>query len=191
MDQFLGALRWRAELALRRLGATGLAACVILVGCMALTALNVLPERAQRSELLTSLADLRARQASPQSADAASAADPGAQLARFYAMLPGEREIPGVLSRLVEIGSRQGLTMPEGEFKMIGDDQGPVVRYQIVLPFKAEYRQTREFVRAAMRAFPTLALEEVSYRRDSPGDNVLECRLQMALYLNAAYPVRP
>ena len=182
METVLKRMRWRSQRVIRELGAAGIAGFVILLGCALLAVLVLVPTRRDAERVAAA-----ARTSSKQQSVAGNRPSPPIlaeqQLAHFYGALPPISQLHAITRSIIAAGQRQGVNVSEGEFKLVSDDSSPVLRYQMTLPLKAEYPQTREFIRDAMQVAPTLALEAVSFRRDNAAETALDTRLQLALYL--------
>lgn len=111
------------------------------------------------------------------------ASSPSEQLQKFYAFLPATQHIPDAIASIRAAASHQGVALPEGTLKLVIEKDNPIGRYEMTFPVKAEYHQTRDFVREVLRTIPSVALEDLSFRRDHVNDPVLDTRVQFALYL--------
>jgi hypothetical protein len=183
MDQLLIRARWQVGRLARQLGAFGGVGIAILIVCLVAVVFGLAP---QYRQIQAAARDLSAQKGAAPSVAIAGPAAGEEQLAAFYAALPNERQSAAIVGSLVAIARGQGITLSEGDFKLSVDDASTVVKYQIAFPAKAEYRQAREFIREAMRRYPSLALEGISFRRDNADSLQLDCQLQLALYMTSA-----
>ncbi|MFZ2161166.1 MAG: hypothetical protein WAW02_03005 [Sideroxyarcus sp.] len=108
---------------------------------------------------------------------------PEEQLAEFYRIFPDERSSPQWLGKLVALAERNGLALHEGEYKATRDKVGRLMRLQMVLPVKGDYRQIRSFLAMLPAEIPIIALENVQFSRDSIADSRVEARIRLALFL--------
>jgi len=105
------------------------------------------------------------------------------QLAAFYRVFPEERNSPQLLEKLAALAVKNGLSLNEGEYKAMPDKGGRLLRFQMVLPVKGEYRQIRAFLTELSAEIPALALENVQFSRREVADAAVEARIRLALYL--------
>jgi hypothetical protein len=175
-------LRWIAERLGQQFGVAGLLGFTVLLGCAAFASLDVAGTQRDAASLTIRTQELNARNADPALGQSAPLSTEQS-LTHIYSALPRLQQLDAILASIVAIGGRQGLAVSAGEFKLVSDNASPIVRYQIVFPLQGSYRAMREFVREAMRASPSLALEQITFRRDNASSAQIESRVQMALYL--------
>jgi Tfp pilus assembly protein PilO len=111
---------------------------------------------------------------------------PDQQLAEFYRIFPEERSSPQWLKKLVTLAEKNGLGLNEGEYKATRDKTGRLMRLQLVLPVKGEYRQIRRFLAMLPEEIPIIALENVQFTRHNVADSTVDARIRLALYLEQA-----
>lgn len=111
---------------------------------------------------------------------------PDQQLAEFYRIFPEERSSPLWLKKLVALAEKNGLGLNEGEYKATRDKTGRLMRLQLVLPVKGEYRQIRRFLAMLSEEIPIIALENVQFTRHNIADSTVDARIRLALYLEQA-----
>jgi hypothetical protein len=157
--------------ALGRSGALGLA---LLVAAAAF-AMGAIPAQLER------LQTLRARLDAPQVRPAP--ASPEEQMQAFYAYFPPLATLPDWLERIYGAAARRGLALEAGEYRLAPQPGSRLARYQVTLPVHGRYGQVRAFIADVLAQVPPAALEEVSFRRESIGDDALHVRLRFTLYL--------
>jgi hypothetical protein len=101
----------------------------------------------------------------------------------FYAALGQRRNAEKQVRTLFELAAKSGLVLSQGEYKSAWDRNARVHTYQVNLPVKGSYTAIWQFALGALRALPFAALDDVSFRRDSIGDPVVEARLRLTFYL--------
>ncbi|HZW24342.1 MAG TPA: type 4a pilus biogenesis protein PilO [Gallionella sp.] len=111
---------------------------------------------------------------------------PGAQLAEFYRHFPAERDAPQWLEKLEALAAKNGLNLNEGEYKATPDKVGRLVRLQIMLPVTGEYQQIRGFLIALPAEIPAIALENVSFVRQTIVEPTVAAQIRLVLYLERA-----
>lgn len=108
---------------------------------------------------------------------------PELQLEAFYAQFPSSDVVPSHLAKLFTIAQSHGLTLRQGEYRLLRDRDARLARYQIVLPVQGSYVKVRRFASAALAAMPTAALEQIAFERKRIGDGQIDAQLRFTLYL--------
>lgn len=114
---------------------------------------------------------------------------PSAQLAEFYGAFPTGKDIPAALEKIYALAQAQGLQLPKAEYRMIGEADAKLERYQISLPFKASYPQVRQFTAAMLNELQTVSLDELKFERSGSDPNQLEVQIKLTLFVHAASSV--
>ncbi|QCP14976.1 hypothetical protein FCL38_28305 [Pseudoduganella umbonata] len=104
-------------------------------------------------------------------------------LSLFYATLGEKRYAEQQVRTLFDLAGKAGLALNQGEYKFAYDKASGVTSYQIALPVKGSYPNIWQFALEVLAAVPFAALDEVSFRRDTIADPVVEARLRITLYL--------
>jgi hypothetical protein len=170
------AVRLRARLFLARLGA-GAGGALLLCALAAAGWGAVLVRQAA----LVRLAARPAALPQPVIEAPTPAADP--HLALFYDALGEQRYAEQQVATLFALAAKSGLSLNRGEYKFGYDQAGRMHTYQVTLPVKGAYRAIWEFCLQALAAIPFAALDEISFKRESIGDAILEARLRLTFYL--------
>lgn len=108
---------------------------------------------------------------------------PEQQLEAFYAQFPTSDVVPSQLAKLFTLAQTHGITLRQGEYRLVRDRDARLARYQIVLPVQGSYVKVRRFASAALFAMPTAALEQISFERKRIGDGAVDAQLRFTLYL--------
>jgi Tfp pilus assembly protein PilO len=122
----------------------------------------------------------KARPAAPAEVRAA----PSVRLDQFYADFPDLQEIPASLRAVLQIATDKGMALDQGQYRLVGDAGGPMLRYHLTLPMRGSYRQLRAFIEQAMAELPALALDSVEFRREAVGATELESVVEFSLYVH-------
>lgn len=134
--------------------------------------------RAEQAVLRKRLAE----QANPQEAS-------NRQLAAFYAGLPVAAGADGMIETIHRAAAANDVTLTHGEYHLTRDSTASgmsLLRYQITLPARASYPQLRAWLADVMNAAPTMALDELSFQRDTVGSGMVESRVRLTLFLKAS-----
>lgn len=134
----------------------------------------------ERAGLAEATRQAKARPAAP----AEVRAPPSARLDQFYAEFPEMRQIPATLRAVLEIASARGMSLDQGQYRLVGDAGGPMMRYHLTLPMRGSYRQMRAFIEQALAELPALALDSIEFRRDTVGATELESVVEFSLYVH-------
>jgi hypothetical protein len=177
----LAAIALRLRLALSALGPVLCGACVLVLVAGA-AVLWLLPQRhlqAERQQVALRLAAL------PAQAAGAKGAPPTANenLLRFYEALGEKRYAEQQVRTLFGLAAKARLTLSQGEYKSGYDRNARLHTYQVTLPVKGGYGDVWQFSLMALRAIPFASLDEISFKRESIGEPLVEARLRLTLYL--------
>lgn len=107
-------------------------------------------------------------------------------LAAFYGALGERRGVERQLKEVFAIAAKNGLSLQQGEYRNSYERGAKLYTYQVNLPVKGSYTAIWQFAFDTLRALPHVSLDDVSFRRDSIGDPIVEARLRMSFYLAAA-----
>lgn len=190
-------LALRLRLALLRAGPVSLGvAAVLLLSAATLAWLMhaLFLEQREREALQARAAQISAQISAQMSRAAQTPPAGGAMVApaapvpldnldAFYAALGQRHNAEQQVRTLFDLAAKNGLVLSQGEYKSAWDRNARVHTYQVNLPVKGSYAAIWQFALAALRAIPFAALDDISFRRDSIGDPVVEARLRMTFYL--------
>ena len=172
----------RIQLAMRRVNPA--IAFVVAVPLVMLAALAWLASA--RSALDTEYEAARRLAAVPAPPPPAAAPPSADQnLAHFYGSLGERRNVERQLKALFAVAQKNGLVLRQGEYRSNYDRTAKLYTYQLNLPVTGKYAAIWQFAFDALRAVPHAALDDVSFRRDAIGDENVEARLRITLYLSA------
>lgn len=113
--------------------------------------------------------------------EAAGGPDTAGRLEAFYGQLPLQEDIPGIVKRLFVLAENAGILLARGEYRPVADAGAHLLRYQITLPVRAEAEPIHGFVIEALNQIPALALEGVSFKRETTKSGIVEARLRFEL----------
>jgi Tfp pilus assembly protein PilO len=107
-------------------------------------------------------------------------------LTSFYKHLPPEQSATKQMKKIYKFASVESLQLTQGEYKFSRDKAGRLGSYQIILPVKGSYIQVRKFIAKVMNAMPMVALDEVSFKRETIGGAEVEAKIQFTIFLGTA-----
>ncbi len=183
----LNRLRWHATQGLER-GGVPAAAALLLALCALLAWFGwVAPLANQMQNLSRDNVQLQQRIAAAAKLPPKPApATESERLAGFVAAFPTDKGIPAAFTRLHVLAAKHGLPLAQAEFRLTAQGAEPLARYSMVLPVKTEYARLRAFVDDVLRDMPSVALEELSLRRDDLKSELIDARLRLVLFLSRA-----
>jgi hypothetical protein len=177
-------LRWQLQryfsLLLRRFGWGGLsvaAGILVLVMCSTLALQSWLSAAHQ-------LAQLQLRQAAPVSEPLVEPVDDIQLVANYYGALPPAAELPAILESLLRQAQASGIALGAGEYRMQAGALQRSIGYRIRFPMAGEAAAIQSFVLGALNRHPSLALDALSMRRETPGAQRVEASVQFVLWIS-------
>ena len=111
---------------------------------------------------------------------------PVEQLSAFYEFFPKSASSPDWLAKLYEAAAAQNLNLEQGEYRMVRDRTGRLLRYEINLPVKGGYLQIRKFLSQLLADIPNASLDSVTFQRQKISDAAIESQIKLTLYLGAS-----
>ncbi len=168
------------------LGWPGAAGIALAVFAAAFWFSALQPAMAERDALRDRAARLEQRNRSTGMPVLRDRAGPADQLATFYAFFPAATSTPEWLAKIHAAAAAKGLQLAAGEYKVSRPANAKLARYQIILPVQGSYPQIRGFLGALLAEIPAAVLEDVSLKRESAENPLLEARIRLTLYLGAA-----
>jgi hypothetical protein len=175
---------WHARRLTHAISWPGMAGIVLGILCVLLHVQVVLPWQGQLAEIKRQTDELRGKVAARRTE--AVATDPAGQLAEFYAYFPNGDAMADTLDRVYAAAAQENILLEQGEYRLASETAGRLMRYDIVLPVKGPYPKLRRFIARALRENPSLALESVSFGRQSVIAIGVEAQVRMTLYLGKA-----
>jgi Tfp pilus assembly protein PilO len=186
MEEALKAILWRLHRWVEGVGLGGWVGAILLMLCVVGWVGWYLPAERESVRLREDNATLTSQIHKLGDLRSQVAESPTQVVDRFYRLLPSANRVSNSIGTIEAAAASNGITLEQGEFKLIPDADGRLTQYQIVFPFKADYRKTRSFVRTVLRELQTIALDEISFRREDSKAAQLETRLRFVLYLSTS-----
>ncbi len=98
-------------------------------------------------------------------------------------LLPPGEAAPEAVARIFAAAGHAGLRLEEGGYRVATQPGSGLRRYQITLPVRGSYPAIRAFLAEAMERRPELALDSLSFSRESIASPEVEARLNLSLFL--------
>jgi hypothetical protein len=96
---------------------------------------------------------------------------------------PADRE--EILKAIFAQAAAAGIALPQGDYSVADDADGAYRKIQIILPIKGSYQQIRSLTASLLQQTPALAMDEISFRRDTVKSPGVEATLRLTLYLKS------
>lgn len=168
-----------ARYQLRQLGWQGMLGLLFILGSLAYLFLQAVPKASQVQQL-----QLDAKNFKRSSTLYAQDHKVGKYdvVKDFYRLLPAQNEANNSIAMILNAATNAGLSLEKVEYDQ-PLSQHPITQYQINLPMKGSYVQIRQFINEVLNKIPTIALNDISMRREDISTDILETRIQFILYL--------
>ena len=182
----LSAMRVKSDLVAwaRQLNWPWLAALALLAASAGFYLSVLVPARQSLAELKQNLEVMQHDEAHLKAASQDVArTSPTGQLAAFYQQFPTENVVPNTLEKMIKLAQKKGLNPKQAAYRIIRNNPGELLSYQIALPIKGAYPSIMTYAFELLATTPNLSLDKVSFQRQKIGDNLIEATLKMTLYI--------
>lgn len=179
-------LEWEAKKWADCLGVPGLAGLGLIALTLAVFLGIILPAEFKLLSSVNAIADLQSRHNMALANPAHHALPMESGLTAFYKSLPSERNATQQMRRIYQIAGNQSLQLSQGEYKFTREKDAHLGSYQITLPVKGSYVQVRKFIAKVMNTMPMVALDGVTFKRETIGGAEVEAKIQFTIFLGIA-----
>lgn len=109
----------------------------------------------------------------------------------FQSILGNRTQLEEYLKTLFTIAGKQGINLPQGNYKIQQNLIAQYITYRIDLSIPGNYENIRNASEQILLALPFSALEEIKFKRENIGTNTLEAQLKFILFLHekTSYPL--
>ncbi len=108
---------------------------------------------------------------------------PEEQVAQFYRQFPRNGDLPRCMEKIFASAQKQGIGLAEGEYKVMRDKDGGLVRFHMTFPVKGDYPSIRKYLTSLTTDIPTLSLQQVKFKRQKVGDVTVDANINLVLFL--------
>lgn len=171
-----------ANYQMRQLGWQGLLGLLLVLGSLAYLFLQAIPKENQVQQLQLDASNFKTNSKRYAQDHKTGQLD---VVKDFYRVLPAQNEANNKISVILNAATNAGLSIEKVEYEQPLSHY-PITPYQIKLPVKGSYVQIRQFINEVLNAIPTIALNDVSMKRDDITTDVLVTNIQFILYLKNA-----
>ena len=168
---------------LARLSREGAAGALLLAVCGAFYFTALRPTEVRLDQLQTRVTSLHDQLRATARTLRPDADAPAEQLVTYYKFFPTQTSAPTWLAKIYRAASDQNLQLEQGDYRAGREKAGRLVRYQITLPVKGSYVQLRKFLAAVLSEIPIVSLDHISFERQKIGDDFVEAKIRLTLYL--------
>jgi hypothetical protein len=106
------------------------------------------------------------------------------QLRIFYSGFAPARQLPETLKRIYQAADKQGLTLESGEYQRLQSGSERLQRYQVTLPVQGSFKQVLGMLDSVLLENHTVALENVSFKREKVDDETVEAKVVLLVFLD-------
>ena len=174
---------WIVRQWLKYLGLPGLAGVTLAMASLAVFIVGILPGDAQLKRATIELNDLQNRRKMELANPGKRVLPIESSLTTFYKTFPSQQSAVKQLEIIYKSAESESLILSQGEYKLTNEREGHLESYQITLPVKGSYIQIRKFIAKVMNSVPTVALDGISFKRESTGGTNLEAKIQFSIFM--------
>jgi Tfp pilus assembly protein PilO len=103
----------------------------------------------------------------------------------FYDVLPTQTEASSKISEILRVATDNGLVINKVEYEQ-PLSASPLIQYQIKFPLTGSYMQIRQFINQVLNTLPSIALNDISLKREDIATDLVDAQIQFTLYLQKA-----
>lgn len=110
---------------------------------------------------------------------------PTEQLRQFKTFFAKAEPPTEQLRRLDKLARRQGLALESANYRLEKATRvDGLDRYQVILPLRGPYPRVRDFMMAALRDLPTMAIDQVQLQRETIADTAVEAQVTLTFFVS-------
>jgi len=155
------------------------AGLVLLVGSLLIDQIWVTDMDMRSAQIMDELAAQRLKHANKTSPED----EKNQRLAALYSALPDSSTTLDAIAMINRAARDHQVHLATGEYRLVRTANTGLMRYQLNFPAHADYKSLRQWLAASLNAMPTLALDDLSFKREDAGTNQLDSRVRMTLYV--------
>jgi hypothetical protein len=112
-------------------------------------------------------------------------ATPAQQLVSFTANFPAATSINGTWGLIMKLADKSGLNIDHAAYESSKEQHAGLVRYNLNLPVQATYPQLRDFLTAVIATIPNIALDQLTFKRESVDNPSVDANINFVLFVRA------
>jgi hypothetical protein len=105
--------------------------------------------------------------------------------ATLYASLPESANALEAIGILNQAAARNQVSLLTAEYRVTRQGSGPLLRYQVNVPLRADYVHLHAWLSQVMNALPNAALDDLTLKRDNAGLEALDARMHFTVNFRA------
>jgi Tfp pilus assembly protein PilO len=181
LNHFVQLLRYKLrQLIWQKLGWQGLLGLLLILASLYYWFIVAVPKARQLQQLQLEFTDLRVHP--KQNVSDRSNLEKHDLAKVFYDALPTQIEVNRQLSAILRIATDNGLFINKVEYEQ-PVAVSPLIQYQIKLPLTGSYLQIRQFINQVLNTLPSIALSDISLKREDIAIDSVDTQIQFTLYL--------
>ncbi len=163
------------------LGWKGSIGLLLIIGSLSYLIIVAVPKAQQLQVLQTELAAVKANPKKNISNQ-----NEQSDIAKiFYDVLPTKTEASSKISAILRVATDNGLVINKVEYEQ-PLSASSLIQYQIKLPLTGSYMQIRQFINQVLNTLPSIALNDISLKREDIATDLVDAQIQFTLYLQKA-----
>jgi Tfp pilus assembly protein PilO len=180
-NHLLQVLRYKLRLLFwQKLGWQGLVGLLLIFGSLNYLFIIAAPKAHQLQQLQMEVAALKANPKQNESNHSNNAKSDVTKI--FYGVLPTQTEANSKISAILRVATENGLVINKVEYDQLFS-VSHLVQYQIKLPLTGSYVQIRQFINQVLNTLPSIALSDISLKREGIATDSVDTQIQFTLYL--------
>jgi Tfp pilus assembly protein PilO len=155
----------------------------LLALCLAFYLSALRPTQVRVDQLQTNMVSLHEKMRNTAKSLRTDPDAPAEQLVTYYKFFPSQTTAPAWLDKIYKAALDQNLRLERADYRPTRDKAGKLIRYQITMPVKGSYLQLRKFLATVLTDVPIASLDHISFERQKIGDELIEAKVKLTLYL--------
>jgi hypothetical protein len=169
----------------QRLGTWGLLGAALLLAAVLTWAVLVRAGEREIAANARKIVALKQQESTKSSLPANSALGREEQLRVFYSNFGAAEKLPDTLKRIYQAGQKQGLILETGEYMRLQTGAERLARFRVTLPLKGSFKQVLGMMDTVLQENNTVALENVTFKRDKVDDEAVEAKVTFLVFLDS------
>ena len=102
-----------------------------------------------------------------------------------YASLPESANALEAIGILNQAAARNKVSLLTAEYRVTRQGSGPLLRYQVSVPLRADYVRLQAWLSQVMNALPNAALDDLTLKRENAALEAIDARMRFTVYFRA------
>jgi Tfp pilus assembly protein PilO len=163
----------------QKLGWQGLTGLLLIIGSLSYLVIVAAPKAQQLQQLQLKISAIKAN----SKLNVSNRNNESPDITNFfYDVLPTQTEANSKISEILRVATDSGLVINKVEYEH-PLSVSPLIQYQIKLPITGSYMQIRQFINQVLNILPSIALNDISLKRENIATDLVNAQIQFTLYL--------